>query len=88
MIDIRMIGHILADTHNMLNDIEIKGGRNARIVVYAQENMKRIIGDINKELNEHPELYNQDPSPVAIPILNEPSKGVTPNDNPGSIEQH
>lgn len=84
MLDIRMIGHVLADTHNMLNDIEIKGGKNARIVVYAQDNMKRIIADINNELGEHPELYNKDPAPtpVAIPILNEASKEVAPNDNP------
>ena len=86
MIDIRMIGNVLADTHNMLNDLEIKGGKNARIVVYSQENLKRIVSDINKELSEHPELYNQDPAPIPVPFLNEPSKEASPNDNTASIK--
>ena len=85
MLDIRMIGHILADTHNMMNDLEIKGGNNARIVVYAQENMKRIITDINKELGDHPELYNQNIEHKVTPIFSEVSKEVAPNDNPTGI---
>lgn len=84
MIDIKMIGLVLADTHNMLNDLSIKGGNNARIVVYAQDNLKRIVADINKELGEHPELYKQEP--VEVPFLSEPSREDNPNDNTASIK--
>lgn len=79
MIDLQAIGNRIADTHNMLNDLEIRGGKNFKIVVYAQENCKSILNEISKELEE------QKKQSVVVPLINESSK-VASNDNPTSTE--
>ena len=71
--DLMMIGNRIADIHNMLNDLEIKGGKNAKIVVYSQENCKAILSEIEKELKTHPSEEQKNAAVLQMPFMEEQS---------------
>ena len=80
MINLKDVAQTFANIHNTMNDLEIKGGSNARIIIYVQETCKQMIDQIKTELdNRHP---------VPVVNLEEVRKESTENDNPGSTEQH
>lgn len=50
--DLKEMGNQIASIHNMMNDLEIRGGKNAKIVVYVQENCKKMLNMIEGELQK------------------------------------